>query len=248
MRLQPIIAAFFIFPFLASCALPPTGNPGGAAIGGAIGAGSLALLGADKPFILFGGLLGAGLGYYATTLRFAAGPIIQAGGQAYTLGDSVGIEIPTNRLFEENTAYFLPGTGPILNSVLDILKRYPNHNILVSGNSSGFGSSRNEQKLSEDRARQVSAYLWSNGIGEFKERSFDVRKLVYVGYGNYFPIANSLHSNSICANSRIQITAYPSTSPLAKRKEFKPFSNIGADQPEVCLPQDFSKEFPPDLP
>lgn len=257
MKLLKKFIPLLALPFLTSCTLPqqPTGNIGGAAIGAGIGAGSMALFAANKPFILLGGIVGAGLGYYATTLRFAAGPIVQACGQVYTLGDYVGIEIPTDRLFEDNTACFLPEAGPILASTVDIVQRFPCHNIIISGSTSGFGPSRYERKLSEQRARQVASYLWANGVNDFKAQSIDMRRLTYVGYGNHFPIANNIKNNSIRKNSRIQIILFPSIAPTELTKDCSLFNNIGAysdhtdyarcpNQPSQ-LPMDFSKIFPP---
>jgi hypothetical protein len=55
--------------------------------------------------------------------------------------------------------------------------------------------------------------------------------LIYVGYGDEFPIANQIHLTGIRANSRIQIVATLPSHVIhwneAKRR-FKPFANIGA--------------------
>ena len=223
---------------LASCSFNPfttdnemTGSPGPAVAGAAIGAGSVALLGGSKYAIGLGGLGGAALGYYVSTLTFDAGGVTQVGGQVYTLGDYVTIEIPTDNLFEENTADLLPDAGPALQSTVAVLKRYPNNNILVSGNTSGFGTRRWERTLSERRAREVASYLWAHGINAFKGPDFDTshptRTLSYVGYGNYFPISNNIKADSIRENSRIQITSYPSRRDLKLCKDQKVFANMG---------------------
>jgi hypothetical protein len=211
---------------------PPTGNVVGPIIGGALGATGAAAAGLPKPFIGLVGVLGAGLGYYATTERFAAAGIIHSGGQIFTQGDFLTIEIPTDRLFDVNTSELLPGTDVTLDSVVKILNRYPRNNILISGNTSGFGSDRYEQKLSEARAREVSAYLWAHGISTYSGTSINTRKLIYVGYGSYFPVGNSIRLAGIRSNSRIQITAYPSKAQLCLNKKFKEFNDIGnLDEP-----------------
>jgi len=237
---------FTLAPLLTACSFNPfttdnemTGKPLPTAIGGAAGAGSAALLGGSKYTIGLAGLGGAALGYYVSSLDFAAGGVTQIGGQVYTLGDYVTIEIPTDQIFDENSADLVPEAAAPLQSVVEVLKRYPSNNILISGNTSGFGTRRFELSLSERRAREVAAYLWAHGINSFKGATFDpdspTRTLSYVGYGNYAPIANDIRADSIRQNSRIQITAYPSKSQLKLCKEQKVFANIGAtaDDPPV---------------
>lgn len=199
----------------------------GTAIGGAAAGFGTAALGAPRPVIAGAAVGGMALGYYATTLRFDAGPIYKAGGQVYTQGEFVGIDIPSYQLFEANSAELKPQAEPLLDSAVAVLKRYPNSNILVSGNTSGIGGHRYDQKWSQARARRVASYLWSHGVGEFKAQSLKQRRLRFVGYGNYFPIANDLNPKNIQKNSRIQITAYPPKTELQLDKTTATFSNIG---------------------
>ncbi|MDR3490608.1 MAG: OmpA family protein [Gammaproteobacteria bacterium] len=209
-----------IFFTLAGCTPishtnPPTGSFVGAAVGGAAGFGVGKLLHLSNTASGALAVGGAGLTYYLTTLRFSSAEIVQAGGQVLTLGQYVTINLPTDNLFETNSADFLPGTEPVLNSVVSVLNRYPDHNVIVSGNMSGFESERFEQRLSEARARQVAAYLWSQGVNNFNHHSIQTdRRLLYIGYGNYFPIASSYPLESLRANSRIQITASPTSAQL----------------------------------
>jgi outer membrane protein OmpA-like peptidoglycan-associated protein len=193
----------------------------------AAGAGTAVVFRSSEPTIIAAGLSGGALGYYVSTLRYDAGGIVQAGGQVYKVGDYVGIYIPTDNLFEPNTADFLPQAGPILDSTVTVLKRYPNNSIIISGNTSGFARERWEQKLSEERAEKVAAYLWNNGINYFKNASIDTRKLTYVGHGNYFPIANVYTNESLRKNSRIQITSYPDDCELGIDKRSTAMANTG---------------------
>lgn len=221
---------------LSSCTFNPfttnnqlTGTATGTAVGAGIGVGSAALItqSAKPGPLIAGGLIGAAVGYYVSSLRFASGGVIQGGGQVFTLGDYVSINIPTDRIFDSNSDELLDDSGPVLDSAVAVLKRYPDNNIMVTGSTSGFGLTKFELKLSEDRARQVAAYLWAHGIGEFKSYSLSRRKLSYTGYGDFFPIANNIRNDSIRQNSRIQITAYPSKAQLGLTKRQRVFSNIG---------------------
>ena len=221
--------------FLTSCSYNPfisnnhtTGNPAGALIGGAAGAGSVAAVDGSKTFMTAFGIGGSALGYYVTTLRYDSGGIIQGGGKVYRIGNRVGIYIPTDHLFDTNSAEFLPQAGPILDSTAAVLARYPDNNIIISGNTSGFSRPRWEQRLSQARAQKVAAYLWSSGINHFKGTGIDTRKLNYVGYGDYFPISDKLTNEEIRENSRIQITSYPTNFDLGLDKKSLAFDNIGA--------------------
>lgn len=216
----------------------PTGSPASAILGAGAGAGSIALLGGSKTMMVLGGLGGGALGYYVSTLRYDAGGVMLAGGEVYNLGAFVGINIPTDNLFEPNTAEFLPQAEPILDSAVAILQRYPNNNILISGNTSGFAQAKWEKKLAERRAQKVSAYLWNAGINDFKEQSNDTRQLKYVGYGNYLPIAHSYTNESIRKNSHVQITSYPSACDLQLSKSDQVIHNIGAMKDEYVEHRD----------
>lgn len=253
-----ILSLIFTLLALAGCSYNPFvrnnqsgGSLTGTAIGAGIGAGTAALLEAPKPVVGLAGIIGGGIGYYTTSLRYASSGIIHAGGITYQIGCYVTIVISSDKLFDTNSDEFLPGIAPILNSIVAVIRRYPENNIMISGNTSGFGPQGYEQNLSEARARRLAAYLWSRGISGFSGTSLQLRRLIYVGYGNYFPIANSIRSTGIRANSRMQITLFPSGVSVKDRR-YKVFSNVGGiDEPPLLAPRsprDFNKIFPPGPP
>jgi outer membrane protein OmpA-like peptidoglycan-associated protein len=229
-----LIISALLVPLLASCSFNPfipnnqeTGSPLGAAVGAGVGAGGVAALGGSKTMMGIAGLAGGAVGYYVTTLRYDSGGILQAGGKVYHVGDTVGIYIPSDQLFEPNTDEFLPQSKPILDSATEVLRRYPGNNIMISGNTSGFGRPKREQALSERRAQKVAAYLWHSGINNFKHPTNDMRKLNYVGYGDYFPLSQTLTNQGIRENSRIQITSYTDDCDLQLDKRKVAVHNIG---------------------
>lgn len=245
-KVSLLCSVILALPLLASCSYNPfiadnheTGSPIGAAIGAGAGAGGVAALGGTKLAMVVGGLAGGAAGYYVTTLRYDSGGIMQSGGNVYTIGDMVGIYIPSEKLFEPNTDEFLPQAYDILQSTSTVLARYPKNNIMISGNTSGFYRPRWEKNLSERRAQKVSAYLWNAGINNFKNPGIDLRRLNYVGYGDYFPISQKLTNQGIRENSRIQITSYPSDCDLNIDKKSVAVHNIGdmyADKDIVSAP------------
>lgn len=227
MKIILALGCMSIFAFQTACTKI---NPGaGAVMGAGVGAGGAALANASAPVVVGAGMAGGALGYYLATLKHAASPIEQVGGQVYQVGQYVGIEIPTDDLFEENSADLYPNASGILDALVNIVNRFPNHNILISGNTSGFYKSQYEQSLSQARAREIAAYLWSHGIDEFQSDSNHIRTLQYVGYGDYFKVASDLTNSGIRQNSRVQITLYPSQSDLVPgRKNDIAFENPGA--------------------
>lgn len=222
---------------LAGCSYNPftthnhlTGNVAGTTVGAVAGAGTAAVFTSQRTVIGLAGLAGGALGYYMTTIDFASGGVKRAGGQVLTQGQMVTVNLPADVLFDSNSAELLPEAYPALDSAIKVLNYFPDDNIIVSGNSSGFGTSKHELQLSEQRARAVARYLTSHGIDPFQARSTRLRKLTYVGYGDYFPISNNITAIGIHQNSRIQITGYLSNSQLHLTGKEKVFSNISKDE------------------
>jgi outer membrane protein OmpA-like peptidoglycan-associated protein len=243
----------FTLLLLSSCSANPfrtdnelTGSATGTAVGAVAGGGVAAIAGASKVEIGLAAIAGGALGYYITSLPFASGGVTHVGGKVYTLGDYVTIEIPNDVLFDVNSADFLPDAGPVLDSAVSVLNRYPSNNIMVSGNTSGYYTDKFERQISQARARQVAAYLWAHGINNFNDQNSNygstkdhapyMRKLSYVGYGSYFPISNNITLQGIQENSRIQITAYPSDSQLHLNKCGEVFTNIGSPGDDATVP------------
>jgi hypothetical protein len=235
-KVKSIILVLFFLCTLGGCTYNPfstqnrlTGNPAAPLLGAGIGAGGLALLGAPKQLIILGGIGGGALGYYVSTLRYDAGGIVAVGGQVYQIGDYVGIDIPTDYLFDHNSARLLVAAPSILDSVVDVLGRFGNRSILVAGHTSGFDRPAREKRLSTARAKVVVDYLRNAGVNAFEESSINLREIKYVGYGDRFPIANHFRNNSIRQNSHILISVYPSKRQLEAapyRPVFKDIATI----------------------
>lgn len=225
----------FSLLLLSGCNSNPSDKQlAGTGIGAAVGAGTAALLGGSKNALIASGVAGGAIGYYLGGLQYTSNNITTACGQVYRVGDLIGINIPSDQLFLPNTAEFTPQAEPILDSVGDILNRYPNNNILISGNTSGFDRPKREQELSEKRAQKVAFYLWNTGISQYKEPCLEtkdsdgLKKLTYVGYGDYLPIASTETLHGLRQNSRIQITSYPTNVDLRMDKRRATMRNVGA--------------------
>lgn len=258
-HIRHTFAALCVCAGVSACTYNPlignnktTGSPEGTLLGAGIGAGlgaaanagELSLLQTSNGLVVLGGLAGGAVGYYVTSVRYAASGIIQAGGQVYLLGDYIGIYLPTDKLFDVNTAHFTEQAGTILASVAAVLERKPQNNIMISGNTSGFAMAKLEQRISEDRAKKVAASLWKYGVTDFKDKGKDlsIRKLHYAGHGDYFPIASTITNKGIRENSRLQITSYPPQKDLRVSGRESTTINVGSNDNSEVRPYDPTNE------
>lgn len=89
----------------------------------------------------------------------------------------------------------------VLNQIADIMRRYPDYNIAISGHTDNTGSATANQKLSERRAKACYEYLTTRGIVS--------DRMNFVGYGESRPISdnNSLRGRSL--NRRVEFKLIP---------------------------------------
>ena len=101
--------------------------------------------------------------------------------------------------FYADSAVMLPGEREKLDKIAEILKRYPERDILVSGHTALAGTREGRMKLSTDRAGAVTDYLLSKDV-----RSAD--RVVVRGYGADKPIADNRTEEGMRRNRRVEIT------------------------------------------
>jgi outer membrane protein OmpA-like peptidoglycan-associated protein len=111
-----------------------------------------------------------------------------------------GVAISLDNIqFAPDSAEFLPGEAAKLDRIGDILARYPDRDILVGGHTALAGTEAGRQKLSEQRAAAVAAYLIGRGV-----RAAD--RVVVRGYGATVPLADNLTETGRQRNRRVEIT------------------------------------------
>jgi outer membrane protein OmpA-like peptidoglycan-associated protein len=111
-----------------------------------------------------------------------------------------GITISLENIrFQADTAVMLPGEGEKLNKIAEILKRYPDRDILVGGHTAMAGTAEGRMKLSTDRAKAVAEYLIARGV-----RSAD--RVVVRGFGADRPVADNRGEEGMRKNRRVEIT------------------------------------------
>ncbi len=93
-----------------------------------------------------------------------------------------------NIYFNSGSARLDPASTPLLNSLVDIIKRCPDMVIEVGGHTDSDGSSAANKRLSKARAKAVVNFLHAKGV--------DRKSLVSVGYGEDKPaFANDTREN-----------------------------------------------------
>ncbi len=100
-------------------------------------------------------------------------------------------------LFNSGKSTFMEQTYPVLQSIVGILKEYPNARFSIEGHTDSDGKDAMNQTLSEDRARAVKDYLVQSGI------SFE--RLSSIGYGEAKPIDTNKTKKGKANNRRVEV-------------------------------------------
>ncbi len=101
-----------------------------------------------------------------------------------------------NVRFETSRATLKNESYPILDQVVDILKRYPDYNVKIRGYTDDRGNAAANQTLSENRARTCANYLISKGISS--------RRIASQGYGETNPVATNDTPEGRRMNRRVE--------------------------------------------
>ncbi len=85
---------------------------------------------------------------------------------------------------------------PILDNVADLLKKYPNYNLTISGHTDSDGDEKKNQVLSEQRAKACLDYLVNKGIAASRMSS--------KGFGESQPIVPNINKANKAQNRRVE--------------------------------------------
>jgi len=154
------------------------GTAGGAAAGAVIGkaAGNTAMgaiIGA-----VAGGVTGAVIGHKMDKQAEEIKKEIPDA-EVVRVGEGIVIEFNSKILFGFDQSGLTTDARTNLDKLLTILQKYPDTNIEVQGHTDSKGTTRYNQKLSEDRASTVSYYLSGKGI--------TTSRLTIIGFGEMLP-------------------------------------------------------------
>ncbi len=84
-----------------------------------------------------------------------------------------------------------------LQNAVYVLKEHPKLRIYVKGYTDSRGKARLNQKLSQERAATVAAYLISNGV--------PLKQLIVLGMGSTHPLAPNSTASGRAINRRVEL-------------------------------------------
>jgi outer membrane protein OmpA-like peptidoglycan-associated protein len=114
--------------------------------------------------------------------------------------DEEGVTISIEDIqFEPDSAALKPGELPKIARIAEILKRYPDRDVLVSGHAAKAGYAEGRQPLSEARASAVAERLIALGA-----RSAE--RIRAAGYGDSRPVADNATEAGRARNRRVEVT------------------------------------------
>jgi len=101
--------------------------------------------------------------------------------------------------FQADLDKMLPGEERKLERIAEILKRYGDRDIVVSGHTALAGTADERMRLSQQRAKVVADYLLSKNV-----RAAD--RMIIRGYGALRPVADNNTEEGMRKNRRVEIT------------------------------------------
>lgn len=119
------------------------------------------------------------------------------GVQIIQTGEAFNIVLPSDKLFYQDSANFLPKADKILHPLALFLHDFETTAIKVMGFTDNTGNPLRNKVLSEKQAQQVVDYL--------TEDELDARIIYGVGYGQNLPIADNSNPKGRAQNRRVEV-------------------------------------------
>jgi len=117
--------------------------------------------------------------------------------QAKVTETEVTIQLPGSILFDFDSAKIRPDAERTLTEVSQVINAYAGRPVRVDGHTDSIASDEYNQKLSEQRARSVTAWLSSHGV--------EAPRLQPNGLGETKPVATNDTSEGRQLNRRVEI-------------------------------------------
>lgn len=113
------------------------------------------------------------------------------------VGEGIKITFASGILFKTGSADLQAEAKQNVQKLAEILKEYPDTNILIEGHTDSDGTDAFNQKLSERRAQAVATYAQSIGVSSSRFQT--------VGYGESQPVGSNDTAEGKQANRRVEI-------------------------------------------
>ena len=163
----------------------------GAGIGAAAGAVLGQVIGKDTKGAVIGNIFDRQEKELKTKLK-GSGVEVERTGQG-----EIKLVAPENITFDTNSSIIKPKFEDLLDKVAEVLQKYPDSDIIVSGHTDSTGNDSINEPLSRNRASSVSSYLISKGVKS--------SRITSVGYGSRQPIASNSTEAGRAQNRRVEI-------------------------------------------
>jgi outer membrane protein OmpA-like peptidoglycan-associated protein len=125
---------------------------------------------------------------------------LQGLGGVSVVADDRGLTLSIENLnFEGDSAVLLPGEQEKLDKIVEILKAFPDNDLLISGHAARAGAVQMQQKVSEMRAKAIADYLVSHGVR-------DAHRVFTRWFGAEKPVATNNTEEGRIKNRRVEIT------------------------------------------
>ena len=176
----------------------------GAAIGAAAGAVAGAIIGNQsgnpRTGALIGAAVGAGIGgvvgHRRDKMAAEMARIQQVEVQRQQAENELKLIVNDKILFDINSSVLRTRALPTLNQIADVLNRYPDAKVIVTGYTDSTGTEEYNLKLSRRRAESVKNYLISRGV--------DPARITAVGLGESDPIDTNQTAEGRQRNRRVE--------------------------------------------
>lgn len=151
------------------------------------------------------GVIGAGVGAYMDVQEAKLREELQGTGvQVMREGDNIRLIMPGNITFKTDSYNLRGDFYPVLNSVGQVLAKYADTTLRVSGHTDNTGSRQYNQTLSERRAASVADYLATRQVAR--------DRMLVQGMGFDQPIADNGTAQGRATNRRVELYILPQTS------------------------------------
>ena len=148
------------------------------------------------------GIVGAGVGAYMDVQEAKLREQLQGTGvQVAREGDNIRLIMPGSITFETGSYNLRDDFYPALSSVGEVLAKYADTTLRITGHTDNTGSRALNQTLSERRAGSVADYLATRAV----ERS----RMLVQGMGYDQPIADNSSEQGRSQNRRVELMILP---------------------------------------
>lgn len=131
-----------------------------------------------------------------------AGTVANMGCPEITVEDKKTLDVAMQAVqFQTGSAVLKSESNQVLRQIADIMTRYPDFNMNISGHTDNTGSAVANQSLSERRAKACYEFLSKQGIS--------TSRMSFTGYGESRPISSNENEKGRTLNRRVEFNLVP---------------------------------------